>query len=289
MSGIGTGAAGSTIRFLSALRRHAITSLFWQITVVTSLYAGTPLRPDRAAVWTWAVLASLLLHLGVLAVLQHLSGAVGARQSRPAVVATLRTEAGRGDAAATGVATTMPLPPADRRPAARPAASPRSRATAPALPMSAPVPAQPRRAEAEQVPPRLRQAASPEMPPGVYYFTRSELTVGALPDEAPQLPMPPGAIGEWSPAGRLVLRVLVSAQGVVERVEVASSSLPPDYQEVAVAAFARLRFRPGEIAGRAVPSEASFEIDLAADGGGSHAAGNASPTLSRHLVEASDR
>ncbi len=107
---------------------------------------------------------------------------------------------------------------------------------------------------------------------GPWYFPRSELTVAPKLLDEPLIPQPekPGTTGQRT--GKVVLRVFVGAGGTVDRVEVAGSSLSADFDAAAAAAFARLRFSPGEIEGVAVNSETRFEI--VSDGGetdGSHA------------------
>lgn len=111
-----------------------------------------------------------------------------------------------------------------------------------------------------------------ELSAGPRYFRRSELTVAAVPLDEPAIEPPDDSTGHALPGGKVVLRVFLAADGAVDRVEVASSSLPPAYDEAAVAAFSRVRFRPGEIQGVAVSSESRFEVGFdAGDPGSSHA------------------
>lgn len=125
---------------------------------------------------------------------------------------------------------------------------------------------------AESMPPYLVQPLPAELSAGLWYFRRSELTVAAVPLDEPAIEPPDDSAGHALRGGKVVLRVFLAADGAVDRVEVASSNLPPAYDEAAVAAFSRLRFRPGEIQGVAVSSESRFEVGFdAGDPGSSHA------------------
>jgi TonB family protein len=125
---------------------------------------------------------------------------------------------------------------------------------------------------AASMPPYLVQPMPAELSAGLWYFRRSELTVAAVPLDEPAIEPPDDSAGHALRGGKVVLRVFLAADGAVDRVEVASSNLPPAYDEAAVAAFSRLRFRPGEIQGVAVSSESRFEVGFdAGDPGSSHA------------------
>ncbi|NMQ27465.1 TonB family protein [Candidatus Accumulibacter phosphatis] len=125
---------------------------------------------------------------------------------------------------------------------------------------------------AASMPPYLVQPLPAELSAGLWYFRRSELTVAAVPLDEPAIEPPDDSAGHALRGGKVVLRVFLAADGAVDRVEVASSNLPPAYDEAAVAAFSRLRFRPGEIQGVAVSSESRFEVGFdAGDPGSSHA------------------
>jgi len=96
--------------------------------------------------------------------------------------------------------------------------------------------------------------------------------VAAVPLDEPAIEPPGDSAGHALPGGKVVLRVFLAADGALDRVEVASSSLPPAYDQAAVAAFSRVRFRPGEIQGVAVSSESRFEVGFDdGDPGSSHA------------------
>lgn len=125
---------------------------------------------------------------------------------------------------------------------------------------------------AAYVPPYLAQPFAPERSAGPWYFRRAELSVGAMPLDEPSIEPPADGASNAPRAGKVVLRVFLAADGAVEGIEVASSSLPAAYGDAAVAAFSRLRFRPGEIEGVAVSSESRFEVAFDAfESGSSHA------------------
>jgi len=222
----------------------------------------------------WALAGSLLLHWGVWTVLRPGAGAAGPVLVRSTVFATLRSTARAAPPAVIEV-------PGDATPAASPdAPSVRVAESEPALP---PEPAESAQATSlvatlgqqrleAQLPPYLVAPFSIDASQGPWYFPRSELTVAPKLLDEPLIPQPekPGTAGQRT--GKVVLRVFVSAGGTVDRVEVAGSSLPAVFDEAATAAFARLRFRPGEIEGVAVNSETRFEIVFdSSETDGSHA------------------
>jgi TonB family protein len=225
-------------------------------------FAGRPAEQEQWRRLLWALAGSLLLHWGVWAVLQRvpagrLAGAAG--PARLAVVATLQG-AGQearpvvieapdeGIAAAVSEARAALADPPELPEPGEPAAAAQRVATLGQ-----------RRLEA-QLPPYLLAPFSSDAPQGPWYFRRSELTVAPTLQGEPLIRWPEkaGSAAPW--AGKVVLRVFVSAAGVVDRIEVANSSLPAAFDEAAGVAFSRVRFRPGEIEGVAVNSETSFEI-----------------------------
>lgn len=218
----------------------------------TAVFSDSAARQQRKKL-LWALLASLLLHLLLLALLQQAIGTVGTVLPGSAASALLvklrgadRQQAAVAPDAPAELPTSSVTPPA----AVRELAANESEVLAATLG---------ERRLAADVPPYLTQVLN--TPQGPWYFSRSELTVPpALQDEPLLLPEDSG--GAAPRAGKIVLRVFVGADGSVERVEVESSSLPPAFEKAAVAAFARLRFRPGEIEGVAVTSQTRFEVPL---------------------------
>jgi len=102
---------------------------------------------------------------------------------------------------------------------------------------------------------------APVAPESPRYFRRSELTVAPMMQDEPQIDAFEN-MGRGQTAGRLALRLFISASGTVERIDVVSSTLPADVEEIAMSAFLPLRFKPGEIDGAAVSSQVVFEVDL---------------------------
>lgn len=114
-----------------------------------------------------------------------------------------------------------------------------------------------------ETPPYLLQPYSLDLPPGPWYFPRTVLTVPPVLLKEPLLVFPEKGLGDDEAQGLgIVLRILVGADGAVDRVEVLHSTLPASYEEVVVAALTRVVFRPAEIEGVAVTSEARYEITL---------------------------
>jgi len=74
--------------------------------------------------------------------------------------------------------------------------------------------------------------------------------------------LPPSG-GDSGAGGKLTLRIWISAKGGIDKLQVLSSSLPADYAEAALAAFGKMRFRPGEIGGVPVQAWADVVIEYA--------------------------
>lgn len=127
---------------------------------------------------------------------------------------------------------------------------------------------------AVQVPAYLKTAL--DVPARDWYFSPAELTVAPLLQGEPLIEAPENPANADAAGGKVRLRVLVAADGAVDRVDLEGSDLPAAFTEVAVAAFTRLHFRPGEIDGVAVTSEARFEVLFdVRERGRSHSAGEA--------------
>ncbi|WP_300334135.1 hypothetical protein [Accumulibacter sp.] len=154
----------------------------------------------------------------------------------------------------------------------------------PALPDAQPLPPAPEEAVvaarlghrrlAEYVPPYLAQTPVFEVPAGGWYLPRAQLSVQPRLLDEPALSFPDSVAGGAPRAGKIVLRIFIAAGGAVDRVEISQSSLPSEYAEVAAAAFAAVRFRPGELEGVPVNSEMRVEVVLdTMVSGGSHLTG----------------
>lgn len=105
----------------------------------------------------------------------------------------------------------------------------------------------------------VRIAAPEVVAPVRSYFRRSELSVPPLLQSEPSIDVPEGSDKNT----HIALRLFVSKNGEVDRVELISSTIADsDLEKEVVDAFSFLRFRPGEINGVAVDSQVAFEIDL---------------------------
>lgn len=219
-----------------------------------------------------ALLASLLLHALLWTLPRPTAGGAAAGAPRPGaavVVASLRAAAGEDSPAA---APPPPVLPSQRVGEPPPA----EEADSDAVDAAIVVTALGERRLAAYVPPWLTQPGVVHTPAGGWYFPRAELTRPPALESEPVLSGSDHA-GSAGPArGKVVLRVLVGADGAVERVEVERSDLPAAVAEAAVAAFSRVRFRPGEIEGVAVTSEARFAVDFDVDEFGSSKASDRS-------------
>ena len=212
-----------------------------------------------------ALAASLFLHGLLIAVGDSVTG--GTRAPSPGRVdatlhagaATVAAEPGTGDA-------TQPRPPI-----AAPEDAPQGAPDRPGG-MAVGTLLGERRLLADP-PPYLAEPLPLVAPEGGWYFPRAELSQPPMLLGEPQIRFPEEAAGELPRRGKVVVRVLVGSDGAVDRVEVATSTLPSAYQQEAVAAFTGLRFRPGSIDGVAVTSEARIEVVFEPEeSGSSHSA-----------------
>jgi TonB family protein len=111
----------------------------------------------------------------------------------------------------------------------------------------------------------LRDAAAPARLAA--YRLPSELTRRAQIASAVDLSFRPAATPP-ARGGSARLVVLVSSQGTVDEVLVERSTLPEEFQALAVASFQRVRFRPGMVAGDAVPARVTIEVSDSPPPGG---------------------
>lgn len=209
----------------------------------------TGLRPGAGGRLVLAITATAAINLGLLLALVELSATAPAPP--PAVAAPLTTRL-------------PPPPPPPPRPSRAPAPAPEDPAAevtpAPALPPLAlppvatrPVglPPRPERAElaglpALTLPPRAAPSAAGSGPP---------------PDEAPTLIAAPDLEAYYPPTarqrkveGHTRVRLTLDDRGAVDGVQVVESAPVGVFDDAAVAAARRLRYRPARRDGRAVPS-----------------------------------
>lgn len=97
------------------------------------------------------------------------------------------------------------------------------------------------------------------------YYAPSALTASPQPLVEPEIQLPP----RWLEAdGHAILTLYVSADGVVDRIDIGTNDLAPELQDAMRNAFQRVTFQPGEIDGHPVPSilkiEAGVSISLEA-------------------------
>ncbi len=109
--------------------------------------------------------------------------------------------------------------------------------------------------------PETSNPVVPAVPESTSYFRRSDLTVAPVMQDEPLIEVSEN-MGRIQKGGKLALRLYISNAGTIDRIEVVSSNLPNDTEEIIKAAFTPLRFKPGEINGVTVSSQIVFEIDL---------------------------
>jgi protein TonB len=141
-------------------------------------------------------------------------------------------------------------------------------------------------AESVQAPPAA-PAASAVATPGVAKPAETVTLPAETPAVASYLPssaldMAPRPLDDIDPlipeeargrAGSVVLQLFISAQGVVDRVEVLHSNPPGLFDASAVAAATRVRFSPGYVAGVAVDGQVTREVTFQGKGSGKDTAG----------------
>jgi TonB family protein len=86
--------------------------------------------------------------------------------------------------------------------------------------------------------------------PAPTYYRTDQLTKPPRPASQPDLDVPRKVARSVS--GKVVLQLWIDERGNVDSVEVESSNLPKTVSGIAAAAFAKLRFAPGEIDGKRV-------------------------------------
>jgi TonB family protein len=113
--------------------------------------------------------------------------------------------------------------------------------------------------EAEPIP--VRAPATEVAPPNAgvpAYYPASALSRMPEVDGFFDVPVPPGL----SLHGQIELRLWIDAAGTLDRIAVQSSGVPASYQQAAVAAFQRMRYRPGQIDGRPVAAFVDIVVEM---------------------------
>ena len=107
----------------------------------------------------------------------------------------------------------------------------------------------------------LDAKASQESIPLAGYYPVSKLTL--MPDAISRFDIKAPVGGDTGLGGKITIRVWINAKGGLDNVRVVANGLPADYAEVALAAFGKLRFSPGQINGVPVPAWADIVIEYA--------------------------
>lgn len=93
---------------------------------------------------------------------------------------------------------------------------------------------------------------------GITYYASSQLTQRPVP--LTEIALDDPAIVPVVASGKMVMTLWINAQGEVENAAVEESGLPSLFTGPAIAAFKRLRFRPGELNGRSVGTIMKIEV-----------------------------
>lgn len=94
------------------------------------------------------------------------------------------------------------------------------------------------------------------------YFPASELQLRPSPETPVIIPFPEAHLGRQKATAILLL--YISAEGVVDRVEVDESELPSEFEHAAIATFLQAKMRPGIKDGKAVPARMKIEVEFEA-------------------------
>jgi TonB family protein len=94
--------------------------------------------------------------------------------------------------------------------------------------------------------------------PAPTYYSADQLTKRPQPSSAPRLDVP--EMGPIFASGKVILKLWINEFGNVISVDVEKSEMPEAVSASAAAAFAKLRFVPGEINGRPVGSMMRIEV-----------------------------
>jgi TonB family protein len=116
--------------------------------------------------------------------------------------------------------------------------------------------------------PRQKNEAAPKDEQGhansiplVGYYPADKLT--KMPEAIGRFDIQPPAGGDTGLGGKMTIRIWIGMNGVIDRVRVLDSGLPQAYADAALAAFEKLHFAPGEIAGVPVKSWVEVVIEYA--------------------------
>jgi TonB family protein len=90
------------------------------------------------------------------------------------------------------------------------------------------------------------------------YYPASALSQMPEVDGFFDVPVPPGL----GLNGEIELRLWIDAAGRLDRIAVQSSQVPFSYQQAAISAFQRMRYRPGQIDGRPVAAFVDIVVEM---------------------------
>lgn len=188
-----------------------------------------------------ALAVSCLLHAGLFflpyfgassAAVQRL-GARSGQASEPARVLEVRLEPARGPAAALDGVSAQPAGAVN-------------------------APGRPEGAEKPVAPQQLARGANLVPVPAPAFYTPDQLSKAPEPTSQPVLDVPKKVAR--SVIGAVTLKLWIDEFGNVVSVEVAKSNVPAAVSDLAAEAFRKIRFEPGEIDGRSVPSQVAVDV-----------------------------
>lgn len=201
----------------------------WSCAIDSLALPAAVVHPFRSPAWVPGVLATLSLHLAAAGLIGHMAPNASTEPAAALMVSLVPPQA----------------PPANPPPKPRPAAP-----VAPAV-RSQPIPQQPQtvvtqsQAAADSAPPARAQEPAPQQAPAPAPVTVSEPRFDAayLDNPAPTYPAMSRRIGE---EGRVMLRVLVEANGRPSQIQIKTASTSPRLDQAAEEAVRRWKFVPAQ-------------------------------------------
>lgn len=107
-----------------------------------------------------------------------------------------------------------------------------------------------------------KQAAKQSAPEQTVYFRLDELTTPPRMSGEPELDQDAVARGSNKKGGIIALRVFISSSGLIDNIHVLENSLSIEAKASVIEAFRAVRFSPGLLGTRPVPSQLDYEIDI---------------------------
>jgi TonB family protein len=94
------------------------------------------------------------------------------------------------------------------------------------------------------------------------YYPASDLEARPTPEAPVVIPFPDVPL--HAQKGKAILVLYINADGIVEKIEIAKSELPVEFEKTAIDTFMRAKMSPGIKNGKPVPSRTKIEVEFEA-------------------------